>query len=85
MLGIIGLHCALLVRFGGRIGSARLFRYQHVGIANAKLWRFRVAVKYRLSMNHYGFPQRQEILENENSHEMYEKCIRKVMEFCGQS
>ena len=42
-LGIIGLHWALLARVGhywlasrGRVGYARLFRYQHVGIPNAK-------------------------------------------------
>ena len=36
MLGIIDSRWALLAHVGGRVGSARVFGYQHVGIDNAK-------------------------------------------------
>ena len=46
-LGILGSRWALLTRvghywlaLGGHVGSARLFRYQHVGIGNVKLSRW---------------------------------------------
>ena len=58
MLGIIGLCCASFARVRGNVGSASIFRYQHVGIINAKSSRWgskpiqgerdRVLVEYRL-------------------------------------
>ena len=46
MLDIIGL------RWGGRVGSARFFRYQHVGISNHDRVVFHIAVEYMLHIYH---------------------------------